>query len=166
MSFVCYCNCNLKGQVHDFDSFADRWQQLHKNHSCRCNLENGGSSRQWKKVGGHLQYRGCTNTIIERAKNFNHAKSCLDKKTYWKNFFLSVKTRNIKSLSCKKIIAQSKDLYIKSAKINENALTDRRWPYFLLFWWIWEKIIRPFTKGGQHVVIFSQSSVGQRTCNQ
>ena len=35
-----------------------------------------------KKVGGHLQYRGCTNTIIERAKNFNHAKSCLDKKTY------------------------------------------------------------------------------------
>ena len=49
---------------------------------CRCNLENGGSSQQCKKVGGHLQYRGCTNTIIERAKNFNHAKSCLDKKTY------------------------------------------------------------------------------------
>ena len=86
-TYVCYCNCNLKGQVHDFDSFADRWQQLHKNHSCRCNLENGGSSQQCKKVGGHLQYRGCTNTIIERAKNFNHAKSCLDKKTYWKNFF-------------------------------------------------------------------------------
>ena len=34
--------------------------------------------RKWprKKGGGHLQhYRGCTNTIIERAKNFNHAKS-------------------------------------------------------------------------------------------
>ena len=64
--------------------------------------------------------------LLKEQKTSIMQKAVWIKRLIEKTFFLSVKTRNIKSLSCKKIIAQSKDLYLKIAKMNENALTDRR----------------------------------------